>query len=442
MRANTIVVGLGQTGLSCARFLARQGVAVTVVDSRAAPPMLHELQRQLPAVEIRCGGFDAALFKQADMLVVSPGIPLSDPAIAAAIDAGVEVVGDIELFARHARAPVVAITGSNGKSTVTTLLGTMARDAGRDVRVGGNIGTPALDLLQASEPELYILELSSFQLETTHSLKPAAAVVLNVSQDHLDRYAGMQEYGAAKRRIYQGAAMKLINLDDPIVAAWDGADESWRRFTLAQPQHVDDFGLISKQGCLWLARGQTPLLPVTELKLAGMYNVANALAALALGDSVGLPMDAMLVTLRRFGGLRHRCQWLAERDGVNWYNDSKATNVGAAVAAIGGMPGKVVLLAGGEGKGQDFSPLRDIMATKGRAAILFGRDAPLIAAALDRIVPLERVSTLMEAVRTAGASAQPGDTVLLAPACASFDMFKGYEDRGEQFAAAVKEVLS
>ncbi len=439
---STIVVGLGQTGLACARFLARRGVAVVVVDSRAEPPMLRELQHQLPAVETRCGGFDAALFKQADMLVVSPGIPLSDPAIAAAMGAGVEVVGDIELFARHARAPVVAITGSNGKSTVTTLLGAMACEAGRDARVGGNIGTPALDLLQQFEPELYILELSSFQLETTRSLKPAAAVVLNVSQDHLDRYAGMQEYGAAKRRIYRGAAMKLINLDDPVVAAWGGADEGWHRFTLAQPPQADDFGVISKDGQLWLAKGNQALLAVSELKLAGMHNVANALAALALGDGVGLSMDAMLATLRRFGGLPHRCQWLAEKDGVNWYNDSKATNVGATVAAIGGMPGKVVLLAGGEGKGQDFSPLRDIMATKGRAAILFGRDAPLIAAALDRVVPLERVSTLREAVRAARALARPGDTVLLAPACASFDMFKGYEDRGDRFAAAVKEVLS
>lgn len=439
---STIVVGLGQTGLACARFLARRGVAVVVVDSRAEPPMLRQLRHQLPAVETRCGGFDPELFKQAQTLVVSPGIPLSEPAIAAAVGVGVEVIGDIELFARHARAPVVAITGSNGKSTVTTLLGAMACEAGRDARVGGNIGTPALDLLQQSEPELYILELSSFQLETTRSLKPAAAVVLNVSQDHLDRYTGMQEYGAAKRRIYRGAAMKLINLDDPVVAAWGGSDGGWRRFTLAQPSQADDFGVISKDGQLWLAKGEQALLAVSEIKLAGMHNVANALAALALGDGVGLPMDAMLATLRRFGGLPHRCQWLAEKDGVNWYNDSKATNVGATVAAIGGMPGKVVLLAGGEGKGQDFSPLRDIMATKGRAAILFGRDAPLIAVALDKIVPLERVSTLREAVRAARVLARPGDTVLLAPACASFDMFKGYEDRGDRFVAAVKEVLS
>lgn len=439
---HTLVVGLGKTGLSCARFLARRGEAVRVVDSRAEPPMLRELQRTLPQVDTRCGGFDAELLKQARTLVVSPGIPLSDPAIAAAMEAGVEVIGDIELFARHARAPVVAITGSNGKSTVTTLLGAMARDAGKDVRVGGNIGTPALELLHSSEPDLYILELSSFQLETTHSLTPAAAVVLNVSQDHLDRYAGMQEYGAAKRRIYRDAAMKLINLDDALVAAWEEDDEGWQRFTLRQPQRCDDFGLISKDDGLWLAKGDKALLPVTELKLAGMHNVANALAALALGDGMGLPMASMLNTLRRFGGLPHRCQWLAQRDGVSWYNDSKATNVGAAVAAINGMPGQVVLLAGGEGKGQDFTPLRDAMADKGRAAILFGRDAGVIAAALDQIVPVERVTTLREAVRAAQALAQPGDTVLLAPACASFDMFKDYEDRGAQFAAAVKERLS
>jgi UDP-N-acetylmuramoylalanine--D-glutamate ligase len=439
---STIVVGLGTTGLSCARFLAHQGMMVMVVDSRAEPPMLQELERELPAVETRCGGFDAELLKQAGLLVVSPGIPLSDPAIAAAIDSGVEVIGDIELFARHAKAPVVAITGSNGKSTVTTLLGAMARDAGRDVRVGGNIGTPALELLQETEPDLYILELSSFQLETTHSLKPAAAVVLNVSQDHLDRYAGIPEYAAAKQRIYQGAALKLINLDDAVVASWDGGDESWRRFTLGAPQRPDDFGLLAKDDQVWLVKGDELLLPVAELKLAGMHNVANALAALALGESVGLPMAAMLNTLRCFRGLPHRCQWLAQHDGVNWYNDSKATNVGAAVAAINGMAGRVVLLAGGEGKGQDFAPLREALAAKGRAAVLFGRDAELIAAALDHVVPVERVRSLNEAVRAARATAQPGDAVLLAPACASFDMFKGYEERGEQFAAAVQEVLS
>lgn len=438
-QVGTCIVGLGKTGLSVARYLLRQGEAVTVVDSRAEPPMLRQLQSELPEVEAHCGGFDVELFRRADRLVVSPGIALSEPAIAAA---GVEVIGDIELFARQARAPVVAITGSNGKSTVTTLLGAMAREAGRDVRVGGNIGTPALDLLQTTEPDLYVLELSSFQLETTHSLAPAAAVVLNVSQDHLDRYSGLPEYAAAKRRIYQRARVKLINLDDPVVAAWEGDDDGWCRFTLGRPRRADDFGLIALADGTWLARGVQTLLSLSELKLAGLHNAANALAALALGEAMGLPMAAMLTTLRRFGGLPHRCQWLAQQDGVNWYNDSKATNVGAAVAAVNGMSGQVVLLAGGEGKGQDFSPLREALAHKGRAALLFGRDAPLIAAALDGVVPVERVASLRQAVRAARSLAQAGDAVLLAPACASFDQFHGYEDRGEQFAAAVQEVLS
>lgn len=437
----TIVVGLGKTGLSCARFLQRQGVDVLVADSRAEPPGMQSLHDELPQVDVRLGVFDSALFKQARMLVVSPGISLRDPAIAAAIEAGVEVIGDIELFARHAQAPVVAITGSNGKSTVTTLLGEMAKSADKEVRVGGNIGTPVLDLLQTNEPHLYVLELSSFQLETTSSLKAIAAVVLNVSQDHLDRYRDMQEYAETKYRIYNGATYKLVNLDDPMVAKWKGGD-SWHGFGLSEPGAEMDFGLIERNGQKWLAKGEECLMPVSELKLTGTHNVANVLAALALGDSLGLDMDAMLKTLRNFAGLSHRCQWLAHQNGVDWYNDSKATNVGAAVAAISGMPGKVVLLAGGEGKGQDFSPLKNALASNGRAVVLFGRDADLLAHSVDKAVPVHHVATLKQAVETASCIAHKGDVVLLAPACASFDMFSGYEERGDQFAAAVAEVLA
>lgn len=437
----TIIVGLGKSGLSCARFLLRQGVDVMVVDSRANPAAAQQLQNELPEVETRFGGFDAELFQQAGMLVVSPGVSLRDPVIAAAIEAGVEVAGDIELFACNAKAPVIAITGSNGKSTVTTMVGEMARHAGKDVRVGGNIGTPALDLLQQSEPDLYVLELSSFQLETIISLKPAAAVVLNVSQDHLDRYRDMQDYAETKRRIFDGAAIKLINLDDALVASWCGDDQSWLRFSLYQPQRSSDFGVVQQNGQSWLVKGEQKLLPVSGLKVAGKHNVANALAALALGEAVGLPMEAMLEALRSFAGLPHRCQWLAEKDGVNWYNDSKATNVAAAVAAINSMAGKVVLLAGGEAKGQDFSALHDAMANKGRAVVLFGVDAGQIAIALNGVVQVEHVDNMRAAVETAKNLAQAGDAVLLAPACASFDMFVGYEDRGNQFATAVAEVL-
>jgi len=438
----TIIVGLGKSGLSCARFLLRQGVEVMVVDSRANPPAKQQLQNEFPEVETQFGGFDMELFEQADMLVVSPGVSLRAPAIAAAIEAGVEVVGDIELFARYAQAPVIAITGSNGKSTVTTMVGEMAKAASKDVCVGGNIGTPVLDLLQADEPDLYVLELSSFQLETTSSLKPVAAVVLNVSQDHLDRYSDMQDYAEAKQRIYAGAAIKLINRDDVLVASWCGEDQSWIRFSLHQPQHSNDFGVVQQDGQSWLAKGEQLLLPVSELKVAGKHNVANALAALALGESVALPMAAMLEALRSFAGLPHRCQWLAEKDGVSWFNDSKATNVGAAVASINGMAGKVVLLAGGEAKGQDFSELRKALSDKGRATVLFGADADQIAAVLDGVLPVRCVASLPDAVAAAQALAHAGDAVLLAPACASFDMFSGYEDRGNQFAAAVAEVLA
>jgi len=438
----TIIVGLGKSGLACARFLVGQGVDVVVVDSRANPPAAEQLQNELPEVETRFGGFDAELFEQAEMLVVSPGISLFDPAIIAATEAGVEVAGDVELFARHAKAPVIAITGSNGKSTVTTMVGEMVRASGKDVRVGGNIGIAALDLLQENEPDLYVLELSSFQLETTTSLKPVAAVVLNVSQDHLDRYSDMQDYAATKRRIYDGAVIKLANLDDALVAGWCGEDQSWIRFSLHQPQRDNDFGVRQQDGQPWLARGAQLLLPVSELKMVGKHNVANALAALALGVSVDLSMAVMLETLRHFTGLPHRCQWLAEKHSVSWYNDSKATNVGAAVAAINGMAGKVVLLAGGEAKGQDFSALCDALADRGRAAVLFGVDAEQIAAALATAVPVQRVSNLRAAVELARKLAHAGDAVLLAPACASFDMFTGYEDRGNQFAAAVKEVLA
>ncbi len=437
-----IIVGLGKSGLSCARFLLRQGVEmVVVVDSRANPPAKKQLKNEFPEIETQFGCFDVELFERSEMLLVSPGISLREPAIMAAINAGVEVIGDVELFARHALAPVIAITGSNGKSTVTTLLGNMATAAGKDVRVGGNIGTPALALLQKSEPDLYILELSSFQLETVSNLKLAAAVVLNVSQDHLDRYSGMQDYADTKQRIYAGATIKLINQDDEIVARWQGDDQRWIGFSLRQPQHSHDFGVVQQGGQDWLVKGEQLLLPIKELKLAGMHNVANALAALALGDSIGLPMTAMLNVLRSFAGLPHRCQWLAEKHSVSWYNDSKATNVGAAVAAITGMTGQVVLLAGGEAKGQDFSTLRDALAEKGRAAVLFGADAEQIAAVLTDVLPVQCVTGLREAVVAAYNLAQTGDAVLLAPACASFDMFSDYEDRGKQFAAAVTELL-
>lgn len=438
----TVIIGLGKTGLSCARYLSAHGYDVMVVDSRKEPPGLEILKSELPHIPVILGSFDLAVLEQAELLVISPGVALNQPAIAEAVARGVPVVGDIELFAQKATAPVIAITGSNGKSTVTTLVYEMARQAGRNCRAGGNLGTPALDLLQDHEPDLYVLELSSFQLETTHSLNAVASTVLNISQDHLDRYQNMDEYIAAKYRIFQGGGVVVINLDDPVVNQWQLPGRNCLRFGLKAPELGSDFGLRQHQGEAWLVQGDDLLMPQKELRIAGMHNVANALAALALGTAVGLPRAAMIETLRTFKGLPHRCQWVAEQDGVAWYNDSKATNVGAAVAAIDGMPNKVVLVAGGLAKGQDFRPLQPVVVAKCRAVILIGKDAPQLKVALGDSVPVFFAANLGEVVSRARELAQPGDAVLLSPACASFDMFSGYEDRGEQFAAAVQRALA
>ncbi len=445
-RTKTIVVGLGKTGLSCVRFLCAQGADVMVVDSRQTPPGLEELQREFPEVEIALGEFDEALFADAKDLIVSPGISVQTPAIKNAAQNGAGVMGDIELFAQQAKAPVIAITGSNGKSTVTTLVYEMAKAAKKDVRIGGNIGTPVLELLpendQQDEAELYVLELSSFQLETTHSLKPAAATILNVSQDHLDRYTDMQDYVRAKQRIYDHAKYCVINADDSVATRMCGypclSQCACAKFTLNQPSTEKEYGVREHNGELWMAKGGLLLMPVAELKIAGMHNVANTLAAIALGDVVGLPMDAMLEAARNFTGLPHRCQWVAERNGVDWYNDSKATNVGSAEAAIKGLNRPLVLIAGGEGKDQDFSPLKDALADTARAVVLMGRDAKLIESALEGVVPVVHVDSMQAAVEKANELVQPGDAVLLSPACASFDMFKGFEDRGNCFVDAVQ----
>ncbi len=437
----TLIVGLGKTGLSCARFLAARGIGFAVTDSRAEPPGLAALRAEFPDAPLYLGGFAEAAFAQAEQLVVSPGVSLREPLIAAAMARGVEAIGDIELFARHARAPVIAITGANGKSTVTTLVGLMAEAAGRDVRVGGNIGTPALELIQGREPDLYVLELSSFQLETTHSLNAAAAVVLNVMPDHMDRYPGVEDYAAAKRRVYRGDGVMVLNADDPLVRAMAEPDRKQVFFSLGEPA-PGHYGLRETAHGVWLARGDGCLLIVSELRIAGRHNAANALAALALGEAVGLPMTAMLRALREFEGLPHRTQWVAERDGIRWYDDSKGTNVGATLAALQGMTGKVVLLAGGDGKGADFTPLRAACAQKARAVVLIGRDAPLIEAALGGVVPVVRATDMDDAVAQARALARPGDSVLLSPACASFDMFTGYEHRGRVFTEAVRRLLA
>lgn len=440
---NTVIVGLGKTGLSCARFLANYGSSVVVVDSRKAPPALAMLREQVPKAMVYLGGFEDALavMLQAKQLVVSPGVALNEPAIQAAQEMGVPVLGDIELFARYARAPIVAVTGSNGKSTVTRLVEAMAHRAGKQVLAGGNLGTPALELLEKPVPDVYILELSSFQLETVHTLNACAACVLNISSDHRDRYPDLQTYSQAKARIYNGTGAMIINADDAWLVELAQVGRRCLRFTLGLPT-INEYGLRQQDNETWLARGNELLLPIHELGLAGCHNWANALAALALGEAIGLPRAAMLEALRLFRGLPYRCEWVKEMNGAHWYNDSKGTNVGATLAAIEGLPcqGKLVLIAGGVGKGADFSPLRVPLLRRARAVILMGQDASRLEAALIGLVPLYHAKHMRASVRKAQELAQPGDCVLLSPACASFDMYSGFEARGQDFTAAVQEI--
>ncbi|KFE55574.1 UDP-N-acetylmuramoyl-L-alanine--D-glutamate ligase [Pseudomonas syringae] len=437
-----IIVGLGKSGMSLVRFLANRGVSFAVADTRENPPELATLRRDYPQVEVRCGELDVEFLCRADELYVSPGLALATPALQQAAARGVKLSGDIELFARHAKAPIIAITGSNAKSTVTTLVGEMAAAAGKRVAVGGNLGTPALDLL-SDDVELYVMELSSFQLETTDQLGAEVATVLNISEDHMDRYSGLPAYHLAKHRVFRGARQVVVNRQDVLTRPLIGEGLPCWTFGLNTPD-FHGFGLREENGEKYLAFQFELLMPVRELKIRGAHNQSNALAALALGHAVGLPMDAMLSSLRTFGGLEHRCQWVREREGVNYYNDSKATNVGAALAAIEGLgadiSGKLVLIAGGDGKGADFSGLAASIAANCRAVVLLGRDAELIARVLGDSVPLIRAQSLDEAVQRCAETAQPGDAVLLSPACASFDMFKNYEERGQLFAQAVRDL--
>ncbi len=442
----TLVVGLGKSGLSTARALGALGATFAVTDSRIDPPGLAALRAEFPDAPCHLGGFDPAVFAGAARLLVSPGVAVATPTIAEAAARGVPVWGDIELLARLTQVPVVAITGSNGKSTVTTLLGLMAERAGVRAVVGGNLGTPALELWLRDErnadatPELYVLELSSFQLETTHNLNARVATVLNISPDHLDRYDALEDYIAAKRRVFHGDGTMVVNADDPAVMAMVEPGRQVVRFTLAEPRE-GEFGLRREAGETWLAHGLKRWIAAAELKISGDHNLANALAALAMGHVLGLRREGMLAALREFAGLAHRTVRVGERAGVSWFDDSKGTNVGATVAAVRGLPGRVVLIVGGDGKGQDFGPLRAALADKARAVVLIGRDAPLIAAALGNSVLLQTAADMNAAVAAAAQLAQPGDSVLLSPACASFDMFSGYEERGAAFAAAVRGLL-
>lgn len=435
----SLIIGLGKTGLSCARYLHKQNIAFAVMDTRADPPGLVELQKEFPDVVIYLNGLDEEIILQAQELIVSPGVSLHEPAIAKAIANNISVVGDVEVFARVITAPLIAITGTNGKGTVTTLVGEMARCAGKNVCVGGNIGTPVLDLLNNSQPDLYVLEISSFQLETTYSLRPAAATILNISADHLDRYDDMTPYIAAKQRIYERAEMVVYNKEDKNTYPKNKKNKTIT-FGLSEPNQ-NEFGIRSYNNQNYLAFGNNNLLPITKLKIKGQHNWLNALAALALGHALQLPMNAMLQALREFKGLKHRCEWVTEKDGVQWFDDSKGTNVAATIAAIIGLgsaiTGKIILIAGGLGKGADFSPLKNPVAQYVKTIILIGKDAPLIAEVVQEVTQVQHATSLEQAVLLAKQSAKFGDAVLLSPACASMDMFRDAEQRGDMFKALV-----
>ena len=449
---HVVVLGLGETGVSTARWLHAQGARVSVADTRSNPPGLESLRAAMPECEIRLGGFQAGLLAAADLVAISPGIPLSDPAVAGAISAGVPVVGDVELFARAARreaSKVVAITGTNGKSTVTALVGAMCKRAALDTEVAGNISPAILDALARREsagtmPEAWVLELSSFQLETTSSLAPDAAAVLNVSEDHLDRYASIESYAAAKSRILEHARVQILNRDDPRTLAMSRPGREAITFGLGIADKDTDFGLVRVSGDIWLARGTTPLLRVADMQLAGLHNAANALAALAIARSIGLALSPSIAALQDFRGLPHRVELVREDGGIRWYDDSKGTNVGSTVAALNGLAAgdaKVVLIAGGDGKSQDFAPLKAAVKAAARCVILIGRDAPDIERAIDGSgVAIRYATTMDEAVTMASVEAKHGDAVLLSPACASFDMYRDYLHRAEVFRTAVQGI--
>lgn len=443
-----VVVGLGQTGFSCARYLHAIGASFLVVDSREAPPMLAQFREAFGAQQaLVLGEINSADLQRAGQLLVSPGVSLQEPAIVDALQAGCRMVSDIALFCQQVDKPVVAITGSNGKSTVTTLVGAMAANVGKKVAVAGNIGLPVLDVLLAeggSRSDLYVLELSSFQLERLQDLNADVAVILNVSEDHLDRYSSFDDYAQAKQNVFCGARKIVVNRRDPLTIpdAQRFASSGFERldYGLDKPDG-ENFGYELRNGEGCLLRGGKVLLKTSELKIAGLHNVENALAALAIGQHCGFPMQSMLKTLREFTGLPHRCFFYKELAGVRYINDSKGTNVGASLAALEGLgaelQGKIVLIAGGLGKGADFSPLAASMKRFGRAAVLIGKASHLIRECLRGVVEVFAADSMQEAVNRAAAVALEGDIVLLSPACASFDMFEGYEHRGEMFMRAV-----
>jgi len=449
---NAVVLGLGLTGYTLARHLVARGADVRVADTRPSPPFAAELAAALPGVRVLAGPFTAATFEGADLVAISPGVAKDHPAIAAAVAGGAELAGDIELFARELppEQKVIAVTGSNGKSTVTALTGALCRAAGLRAVVAGNIGDAALDALPADAnwPDVYVLELSSFQLETTSSLVPTAATVLNVTDNHLDRYAGIDDYAAAKARVFQGGGTQVLNRDDLRSIAMRIPGRLVQTFGGGVPESEEAWGLVDRgtkgSGAqeTWLARGGALLLPASDLKLVGRHNALNALAALALASSVAKIDRRVLEALARFEGLPHRMQRVADAGGVLYVDDSKGTTVAATRAALAGLNRPVILIAGGDGKGQDFTPLMEAIDGHCRAVLLIGRDAPAIGRALAGSGALvEHAGTLEVAVTRAMQLAKPGDAVVLSPACASLDQFANYVERGERYRDLVRTHL-
>lgn len=437
------VVGLGATGLSCARYLQQQKTPFVLVDSRVNPPNLSEVKREFPDVSVSLGKWDETTFANTHTLILSPGISLNEPIIAKQVKQGKKILGDIELFAQAVKAPVIGITGTNAKSTVTTLVGKMIEQAGITVGVGGNLGIPALDLLHSKVTEAYVLELSSFQLETTHSLGLKVATILNVTPDHMDRYKDFEDYCLAKYRVYSDCQIAVCNRDDPNTDCGDLYHQHKLWFTLNEPKE-NEFGLIHKKGNIYLAFEDTPLISTRELPILGRHYQANALASLAIGYGFGLSFDVMLKTLRQFKGLPHRCELVLETNQVRWYNDSKGTNVGATLAAIEGLgseiKGKLILIAGGVGKNADFSLLISAIEKYVKTVILIGEAAPILANVIGDRVNVCFAKTMQDAVAISKEIVQPFDSVLLSPACASFDMFKNFEHRGEVFSEIVNQL--
>lgn len=438
-----VVAGLGVSGVSVVQFLLEKGYRVAVTDSRAVPPGHDQIP---PDVETHFGALNQALLLRAEEIILSPGLSPHTPEIHAAAQQGIPVIGDIQLLRRATDLPIIAITGSNAKSTVTTLVGEMLQQAGKHVAVGGNLGRPALDLLK-DQPELIVLELSSFQLETTSNLHAHVAVVLNMSEDHLDRHGNMMNYHQAKHRIFQGVKHVVYNRDDSLTRPFVPDATPMKSFGLNAPD-MNQYGVLTDlDGTIWLARGRERLIKSADLYIQGTHNVANALACLAIGEFIGIAKESMLATLKQFKGLAHRCEYVTTKANIRYYNDSKGTNIGASIAAILGLgqaiqhqQGQVVLILGGQGKGQDFTLLRQAIEQYVRTVVLIGQDATLIAAAIEGCADIQYAETLQHAVTACQAAAKANDVVLLSPACASFDMFKGYEDRGQQFVACVEKL--